>query len=262
MKRRDFMATAALAGAVPLRTIAAGAQQGSTEREYYELRKYQLLDGEQRGALDTFLSEAAIPAWNRLDIEPVGVFTVIYGPTRPTTYVLLPYPSLDILVTAESRLEADNRYQRAGAAFLDVPANDPAYVRIESSLMQAFERLPRLVVPEGTAENRPRIFELRTYESYSKKKARKKVEMFNVAEIDLFLQTGLKPVFFGETLIGPDQPNLTYMVVFDDMADRDATWGVFGSSQGWQELRTDPTWADTVSNINVSFLSPTGYSQL
>ncbi len=262
MKRRDFMAAATLAGTVPLTAIAAAAQQPSTNRWFYELRKYHLIGRGQGRVLDDFLSDTALPAWNRLGIEPVGVFTVMYGPTSPTVYVLLPYPSLETLVAAESRLATDAQYQRDGAAFLDTPATEPAYVRIESSLMQAFERLPRLVVPESTADNSPRIFELRTYESHNKKKARLKVEMFNTAEIDLFLEIGLKPVFFGETLIGPDLPNLTYMVVFDDMADRDATWATFNSSPGWSELRSDPVWADTVSNINVSFLSPTGYSQL
>jgi hypothetical protein len=29
----------------------------------------------------------------------------------------------------------------------------------------------------------------------------------------------MTPVFFGETLIGRNMPNLMYMLVFDDMAD-------------------------------------------
>jgi len=258
------MAATALAGAVPLKTLAAAAgPQSNPDREYYELRKYQLLGREQRSGLDTFLRDTAIPALNRSGIEPVGVFTVIYGPNRPTIYVLLPHQSLESFASAEERLAADTRYQRDGASFLDTPISDPAYIRIESSLMVAFEQLPKLVVPEGTAEQKPRIFELRTYESHNQKKAKKKIEMFNAGgEIALFLKVGLKPVFFGGTLIGPDLPNLTYMVAFDDMGQRDEIWQKFNTSPGWKELRANPVYADTVSNINVVFLRPTAYSQI
>ena len=264
MKRRDFIAATALAGAAPLNTIAAAtAPQGKPDPEYYELRQYHLLSRGAIKRLDDFLRDAALPALNRSGIEPVGVFTVMYGPNRPTIYVLLPHKSLESFATADTRLAADARYQRAGASFLDAPMSDPAYVRIESSLMVAFEQMPRLVLPASTAEKKPRIFELRTYESHSKKKAKKKIEMFNEGgEIAIFLKTGLRPVFFGETLIGPNLPNLTYMVPFDDMAQRDETWQKFSSSPEWKELRANPVYADTVSNINVSFLRPASYSQI
>ena len=264
MKRRDFIAATALAGAAPLSTIAAAtARKGMSESEYYELRQYHLLSFGARKRLDDFLRDAAVPALNRNGIEPVGVFNVMYGPNRPTIYVLLPHKSLESFATTDERLAADARYQRAGASFLDAPMSDPAYVRIESSLMVAFEQMPRLVLPAATAEKKPRIFELRTYESHSKKKAKKKIEMFNAGgEIALFLKIGLRPVFFGETLIGPDLPNLTYMVAFDDMGQRDETWQKFGSSPEWKELSANPIYADTVSNINVSFLQPASYSQI
>ncbi len=264
MKRRDFIAATALAGAVPLSTIAtAAAQRGKAEPEYYEFRKYYLLSRGRRRSLDAFLRDAAIPAWNRHGIEPVGVFNVMYGPNRPTIYVLLPHKSLESFATADERLAADARYQRDGATFLDAPLSEPAYVRIESSLMVAFDQMPRLEVPAGAAEGNPRIFELRTYESHSKKKAKKKIEMFNEGgEIAIFRKTGLGPVFFGETLIGPNLPNLTYMLSFDDMAMRDKRWQAFGSDPDWKKLSADQAYADTVSNITDVILRPARYSQI
>ncbi len=264
MKRRDFLAATALAGAVPLKTIAAAAAQGDmSKREYYELRQYHLLSRGGIKRLDDFLRDAALPALNRSGIEPVGVFNVMFGPNRPTIYVLLPHKSLESFATTDARLAADARYQRAGASFLNVPLSDPAYVRMESSLMVAFEQMPRLEVPAGATEKKPRIFELRTYESHSKKAAKKKIEMFNAGgEIALFLKIGLRPVFFGDTLIGPNLPNLTYMLAFDDMGQHDETWQKFISSPEWKELSANPVYADTVSNINVSFLRPASYSQI
>jgi len=38
--------------------------------------------------------------------------------------------------------------------------------------------------------------------------------------IAIFRRAGLQPVFFGETLIGAKMPNLTYMLVFENMAAR------------------------------------------
>jgi hypothetical protein len=87
--------------------------------------------------------------------------------------------------------------------------------------------------------------------------------MFNEGgEIKVFLKTGLQPVFFGETLIGPKMPNLTYMLVFDDMADRDAKWKVFGGDPEWKKLSSNPEYKDTVSNITDIILRPTPYSQI
>jgi hypothetical protein len=88
-------------------------------------------------------------------------------------------------------------------------------MRVESSLLAAFEGMPKMEVPAATAGNKPRIFELRTYESHSKKANKKKIEMFNKGEIAIFRRTGLQPVFFGETLIGTKMPNLTYLLVFE-----------------------------------------------
>jgi hypothetical protein len=120
--------------------------------------------------------------------------------------------------------------------------------------------MPKLEVPG----NKPRIFELRIYESHSKRANKKKIEMFNVGEISIFRRTGLQPVFFGETLIGNRLPNLTYMLTYPDMATRDKNWAVFIADPEWRKLSTTPGYADAdiVSSISSVFLRPTPYSQI
>jgi len=72
----------------------------------------------------------------------------------------------------------------------------------------------------------------------------KKIEMFNEGgEIALFDRTGLRPVFFGQTLIGRRQPNLVYMTVHQDMAARENIWEQFGNSEDWKKLRSMPAFA-------------------
>jgi hypothetical protein len=51
-------------------------------------------------------------------------------------------------------------------------------------------------------------------------------------------------------------------VGFKDMADRDATWSKFGSSEEWKVMSSKTEYADTVSNIRRIFLTPTDYSQV
>lgn len=256
MKRREFLAAASIAPITGVSSLAAADSSGG-KQEYLEFRQYHLNLGSKKNMVGNFLKNVGIPAMNRIGIGPVGVFNTIYGPNSPTLYVLLVHKSLETVVNSASMLMADDEYRKAD--FIKTSLSEPGYVRMESSLMVAFKGLPQLRVPE----KKTRIFELRTYESHSIKAAKKKIEMFNEGgEIKVFLKTGLQPVFFGETLIGPKMPNLTYMLVFDDLVDRDAKWKVFGGSPEWKKLSSNPEYKDTVSNITDIILRPTSYSQI
>jgi hypothetical protein len=270
MDRRDFVTAGGLwlaAGA------AAMASQGSSssrapERvgEYYELRRYRLRRGPGQALMDTYLRTAAVPAWQRAGAGPVGVFSVMIGQDSPSFYVLLVHKNLDACASLAERLAGDTEYEKAAAPYLGAEATAPAFVRMDASLMRAFDAIPKLELPFGGGENArlPRIFELRTYESHSEKAAKKKIEMFNRGEIAIFRRAGLTPVFFGETLIGAGMPNLTYMLVYEDMAARDKQWSAFAADPEWKKLSTTPGYTDPeiVSSISNVYLRPTAYSQI
>jgi hypothetical protein len=264
MNRREFLTVAGAAGAVGASSLVSPAQAvrpagEDGKQQYLEFRQYRLHVGSKKNLVGNFLRDVGIPAMNRIGIGPVGVFNMMYGPNSPTLYVLLVHNSLDTVVNSSSMLMADDEYRKAGAEFVDTPLSESAYVRVESSLLLAFKGMPKLHVPE----KKPRIFELRTYESHSIKAGKKKVEMFNEGgEIAIFLKSGLEPVFFGETIIGPKMPNLTYMLVFEDLADRDKKWGVFRVAPEWKKLSGDPQYKETVSNITDVILRPAPYSQI
>ncbi len=262
MERRDFMKGAAAAAAVSgLGIREAFAQQD--RREFYELRVYEQLTGNRKNVLTDYLAKAAIPAWNRLGSRPVGVFTVVYGANALDLYVLVPYPTLESFLTAPEKLAADAEYQKAAAAYLGTSIDGPPYTRYESTLLRAFKNVPKLRVPAETAGNRPRLFELRCYESHNEAAALKKIEMFNDGgEIALFNKVGIRSVFYGQTLIGRRQPNLVYMVVHADMPAREKAWDAFSSSDDWNKLRSEPQYLNTVSATTVKFLRPAAYSQV
>jgi len=257
--RRQFLASSLAASA-----LTAQQNSGTKAREYYELRRYSLQRGVQPKLADAFLQQAFIPALNRLSIAPVGVFSADIGPESPSLYVLMPSASVETLVTAAFRLEQDAEYLKAGAAFLNTAAKEPAYMRVESSLMLAFEGWPKLTLPPATAEHRTRVFELRTYESATDQDHKRKVEMFNSGEFDVFERAGFWQVFYGDTLVGPRLPNLTYMVGFPDLTERAKMWKAFGSDPGWKKLSGSSRYnfEEIVSNITNVILSPTSYSQI
>jgi hypothetical protein len=260
MKRREFVAASCLAGLGPLGALSqAVGSQGPSGKQYYELRLYQLEAGPKQTRFEDFLREAAIPALNRIGIEPVGVFGMLEG-DDPNAYVLLPHASPESFITLVDKLTADSRFQEAGAKFLNAPASDPAYQRFESSLMIAFDEHPRLTVP---SKKETRILQLRTYESHSIERAQKKIEMFNEGgEIAIFRRTGMNPVFFGQTLIGTKLPNLTYMLGFDDEEALKKAWDTFRADPGWEKLKGDPQYKDTVCNITNILLRPAACSQI
>jgi hypothetical protein len=263
MNRREFLAASAVAGVTPLAHMGGLEPLQAGGREFYELRRYQMLPGAKQRLLNNYFSEAAIPAMRRLGMGPVGAFTVTYGTNEPSLYVLVPHPTLDSVATLRDRLWADPEYVKAGAPFLDVPQSESAFVRVESSLLRAFEQMPKLEVPAAAAAKKPRIFELRRYESHSDKAALRKLEMFNKGgEIPIFRRAGLAPVFFAEALVGERLPSLTYMLTHENMAARDEGWAKFNSDPEWRKLSANPYYAETVSSVTDIILRPTGYSQI
>jgi hypothetical protein len=258
--RREFLAATAVAAVSPLPRLDALGQ--SATRQYIELRRYHLLPGPKQRAFSTFIGDVAIPAMNRAGVSRVGAFTVVYGENAPSLVLVLAHPTLESVVSLRDRLASDAVYARAGAAILDAPMSDPAFVRVESTLLRAFDAMPTLEPSAGAGTAAPRIFELRTYESHSDRAALNKLAMFNAGEVPIFRRTGLTPVFYGEALVGAKLPSLTYMLTFRDMAARDAAWSAFGKDPDWKTLVGDPQYKDNVSAISDIILQPTSYSQI
>ncbi|MHB1957573.1 MAG: NIPSNAP family protein [Acidobacteriaceae bacterium] len=266
MKRRQFLTSSVAASAFALagKTSEAQAAPTASPREYYEMRAYHMQTGPQTKLTDAYVSNALMPALNRLGISPVGAFTLTLGPETPTLYVLLPSTKLDTLATAQLRLAQDATFMQAAAPFWNAPANQPAFVRVESSLMIAFEGWPKLVVPPVTAQHGKRIFQLRTYESPSDQAHVRKVEMFHSGEFEVFQRAGFWPVFYGDVLVGPRLPKLTYMLSYPDLGEMNAKWAAFGADPEWKKLTGSPrfNFEEIVSNITNLVLTPTAYSQI
>lgn len=266
MQRRDFLQTslqtsaaASLAACgLATSTPAQAAASPTAERELYEWRTYRLADKAQQPGLHDYLKSAALPVWQRLGLGPVGVFTEIGPDAGPSIHVLLVYPNAATFVAAREAIEADADYLKGAANYRTAKRESPAYDRIDSSLMLAFSAAPKITPPA----QKPRVLELRTYENHNDDRARAKVDMFNDGECDIFPKCGFENVFFGETLVGDNLPNLKYMLAAPDMATNEKGWKAFLESPDFIRMRDDPKYADTMPNITKLFLAPTDYSQV
>ena len=262
MHRRTFLQSSLTAGglaAIPVLASGADAAPENEGREFFELRTYALKPDKQ-AILDRYFSGSLIPALNRLGIKKVGAFYEAPVPSNPIAHLLIPYQSLEQMAAVNVSLADDPDYQKSAADYLATPATDPVYDRIESSLLSAFETMPRLETPAKKAS----LYNLRIYESHNEAASKKKIEMFNKGEIAIFRRTGLTPVLFGEAILGTRIPNLTYLLAFDDEAARVEAWNKFRSDPEWFKLKSIPEYEDKriVSKITNKLLTPAEYSQI
>ena len=195
MDRRNFLQQSTLA-AVGLNTVGHSVV---ADQQYYEWRIYELKSRGKTQVFDEYLQSAFIPAMNSIGVSNVGVFTEMGMPEPPRLHLLLTFSSLEEFAQSTSKVLEQAEYQQNSRSFAESasPAN-PNFTRYESSLMRAFSAIPQLEAPAKSE----RIFEMRIYEGFNDDAVRRKIAMFNDDELPLFYETGLHPVFFGETLIG------------------------------------------------------------
>ena len=228
----------------------------------FELRYFRLRNGAQIQRTSDFLSKYYLPAAQRVGIGPLGFFNALIGEQSPFVLSVTSYPSLSAMESSLEKMAADKEFQKGFADYN--AATELGFIRMENSVLRAFDSIPGIEIPAPDAKRAPRIFELRTYESPNTKASKTKIKMFDDAEIKIFRRCGMLPVFFGETLIGRNLPNLTYMLAYDDLAARDKVWKTFGADPEWQKLRSTPGLTDPeiVSNISNSLLRPLPFSPI
>lgn len=264
LQRRQFLAgTLAAATVTGIGNVTFGnAAEGKKASEFYELRIYRCTGPEKQQITNGYLEQAFIPALNRLGATRVGAFTAMDDSADNSIYVLIAYPSLELIGRRNLALADDERFQKAAAEYFAQPKNKPPYKRIENRLMRAFDGMPTLQLPAASKAGEPRIFELRIYESHNEHKAALKVDMFNSGEIDIMHDVNLGPVFYGETLISNDMPNLTYMLSAGSKQEHEKHWDAFRTHPEWLRMKQLAKYRDTVSKITSVMLKPTAYSQI
>jgi hypothetical protein len=254
MTRRSFVGTAAAAG------LFSPAAAAAPNNMYIKLQYIMLRNGSQPERANAFYPKHYAAAAQRAGASIVGMFNAVIAAQSPFFLILQAFPTFEAIETARLKLLADSEYQKAAAEYYK--GAEPPYTRVESSILRTFDGFPSVKPP--AAAGKSHIFELRTYESNNFSSLRKKIKMFGDGEAGIFQRLGMSPVFFGETIIGRNQPNLTYMLAFESLAAREQLWSKFGSDDEWQKLRGTPGLSDAeiVSNISNAILRPASNSQI
>ena len=251
MNRRKFLANSAIASTVPLTSISSSNTNFNlfnSDKEIYELRTYHIKFRGSQQKLKDYLTNNYGPELKKNGANHVQLFNE-YGMEEPAKlWMLISYPDANTYISCQSIIEQPN-FLASSASYHNTTPEETIYSRFESSLLLAFDGMPKMDTSSDGS-----LFELRIYEGFSEDAVRRKIKMFNIEEIDLFLKIGLKPVFFGDMISGPFRPSLVYMLQFSNMEQRDSLWNEFGKHPEWQAMRIKKEYANTVSNIRKIFL--------
>jgi|TARA_Y100000814_G_scaffold274205_1_gene232753 hypothetical protein len=221
---------------------------------YFDLRTYDFESKSQQERFMVVLRKKTIPALNTLGVDKVGVFTT--QEPELSLILLVPHSSIEKLIA----IRDDLLTAKADLSLPD-PMPRPIFRQASSSVLRGFDVMPNYNLPTKAAD---RVFQLRVYESPSAYAGKKKIEMFQQGELDIFHRVGLNPVFFAETLIGAQLPSLTYMLAFRDMNSLDCAWELFRNDSVWDELSNRPEYSNEllIRNINNKLVFPTEFSQM
>jgi len=233
------------------------------ERDYYQLKFYQLENESQEARMDKYLEGAYIPGLKRAGIENVGVFKPIEEDTVSGNIiiVLVPFRSLEQFNKLPSILNQDAAYLADGKDYIESAHDQPPYARIQSMLLKSFRLMPDYHVPDHATSPVEQIYELRSYEGATEKLYERKVEMFNEGgEIALFEKLEFNAVFYSEVISGANMPNLIYMISFENEKSHQEHWDAFRNHPDWDRLKNMERYANTVSHIDRWLLHPTDYS--
>ena len=86
---------------------------------------------------------------------------------------------------------------------------------------------------------------------------------FETITLGLWERHGIRPAGFWTTVIGASNQDLTYMLAWESLAEREAKWGAFQSDPEWIEKRAETERdGQIVANITSSILQPTGFSSV
>jgi len=89
------------------------------------------------------------------------------------------------------------------------------------------------------------------------------LKRFETNTLRIWDKHGIRQAGFWTTMVGASINDLTYLLAWDSLGDRQQRWGAFVSDPEWIAAR-DESEKDglIIANINSSFLVPTNFSSV
>jgi hypothetical protein len=253
MNRREWIAALAVG--------AAGASAAESARKsLFEMRTFKLRNGSENqrqrtvAYLKNYVSLAELAG-----AGPIGVFSSSIAEDTPFLLAITSFKGYAGMDACQAKLRANPAHAKALDEWY---AGGRPFERQEVRLLAAFGGFPVMTPPPVEGRKAARIFELRTYELETSAALERKIRMFEAGEAAIFVRAGMLPVFFGETVFGPNMPSLVYMLGFDDLAARENTGRVSGADPEWKKLGAQFPDVATVPKLSIAFLSPLPFSDV
>jgi len=228
---------------------------------YFLLESYLLKGGSQGPRLAAYLQEARLGMAERLRTPaPALILEALVAAHMPQVLTVSGYASLDELAESK-RVWRQDAQARAAMARWEAGDESP-YETLNEILLEAAPYSPAFPPAAADPARPPRVYELRTYHSPAERQLQALHERFAGPEVKIFHRTGIHPVLYSSTCIGPNMPNLTYLTPFDDLAAREKAWAEFGADPEWVKVRTESIARNgqVSSVIQISLFKAAAYS--
>lgn len=87
------------------------------------------------------------------------------------------------------------------------------------------------------------------------------LKRFETVTLAIWARHGIRQAGFWTTVVGPSNQDLTYLLAWESLAERERVWGAFQGDAEWIAKRAETeAQGAIVANIASSFLAPTGFS--
>jgi heme-degrading monooxygenase HmoA len=89
------------------------------------------------------------------------------------------------------------------------------------------------------------------------------LKRFETVTLKLWEKRGFRPIGFFTTLVGASNQELTYILAWESMAEREQKWNAFAADPEWLAARAKTEEdGQIVENIANQFLQPTAFSAM
>jgi hypothetical protein len=216
--------------------MAAGAAPTAPKTGFYVIENFYLKAGTQLPRIHDFLSKSAIPQLQKVHNGPIIALEALVAAHMPQVSLIMGFSTLESLWSVHGKVIANEDWQAQYRAWEDGP--EPPYETQSNVLLQAAEYSPE-VEPRKEAPKTPRVFELRVYHSPTARQLVALHDRFSGSEIKIFHRCGIHPLFYSSTVFGTAIPNLTYLIPFESLAEREKAWAAFGGDPEWSKVRAE-----------------------
>jgi len=242
-----------------LTSTGSASPAGEKRTRYYLVEKFDLKQGDQPGRLDEFFSKLLLPALNKVHSGPKIYLDAQIAPHMPQKIAIYGFESLQHLDDVHTKMMGNKEFARAAEEFekgIEQGAEQQTNI-----LLEAADYSPEIEIPKEPRKT-SRLFELRVYHSPTYRQLKALHERFAGPEVRIFHRVGVHPVLYSSTIIGPAMPNLTYLIPFDSLAEREKAWAAFGADPEWQKARKESVaqYGQISQIINISLYRATAYS--